>query len=64
MSVPRVKFCWECGNKFRGNYHVIEIIDGYPRTLHKLCAKRLLARPRNIAWGRPEDQWQNQEEFD
>lgn len=37
---PIVKFCWDCGKKLWGNHHVIKNIDGYPRTLHKQCAKK------------------------
>jgi hypothetical protein len=34
---PRVRFCWECGRKLRGNHHVEVEIDGAKRILHKKC---------------------------
>lgn len=37
---PRVKFCWECGNKLWGNHHTEAIIEGHPRILHETCYKR------------------------
>jgi len=37
---PRVKFCWECGRKLWGNHHVIRLIEGHPRTLHKSCGAK------------------------
>lgn len=36
---PRVRFCWLCGNKLRGNHHVEKVVDGHTRILHKSCAK-------------------------
>lgn len=36
---PRVKFCWECGNKLWGNRHVHMDIDGGDKILHKQCAE-------------------------
>jgi len=37
---PRVKFCWECGNKLLGNSHVLKRVDGEVRTLHLSCGER------------------------
>lgn len=39
MSKPRVRFCWECGKKLRGNHHKVEIINGEECILHISCAK-------------------------
>jgi hypothetical protein len=36
---PRVRFCWLCSNKLRGNHCVEKVIDGHSRILHKSCAK-------------------------
>lgn len=38
---PRVKFCWECGQKLWGNHFVEKLVEGHYRILHKQCAKRL-----------------------
>jgi hypothetical protein len=35
---PRVNFCWECGRKLRGNYHVELVVDGHKRIVHKQCS--------------------------
>ena len=35
------KFCWICSKKLWGNRSEELIIDGYPRTLHKICAKEV-----------------------
>jgi hypothetical protein len=64
MSAPRVKFCWECGSKLRGNHYAIEVIDGWPRVLHKVCAEGLKSRPRNPAWGLPKYWEDSHEEID
>lgn len=39
MAKPKVRFCWECGNKLWGNHHVTAVLraDGHRRTLHKSC---------------------------
>jgi hypothetical protein len=34
---PRVRFCWECGKKLRGNHFIEVEIDGHKRILHKAC---------------------------
>lgn len=36
---PRVRFCWHCGNKLRGNHFVEVMVDELPRIVHKECAK-------------------------
>ena len=36
---PRVRFCWSCGRKLRGNHFVEKEIDGHKRILHKTCAE-------------------------
>ena len=38
---PRVRFCWDCGNKLRGNHFEEMEIDGHQRVLHKICATYL-----------------------
>lgn len=38
----KVRFCWECGNRLRGNHYVIKRIDGNDRILHKRCAEKLV----------------------
>ncbi len=43
MSKPRVRFCWACSRKLRGNHHVIRFIDGHERVLHAICADELEA---------------------
>jgi hypothetical protein len=40
---PRVRFCWHCGNKLRGNHFVEVEIEGYPRILHKACEKEAIS---------------------
>jgi hypothetical protein len=35
---PRVRFCWECGNKLRGNHFIEKEVEGHMRILHKSCA--------------------------
>lgn len=45
MKKPRVRFCWECGRKLRGNHHKELFIDGHWRTLHKQCAKEYKGCP-------------------
>jgi len=45
MEKPKVRCCWSCGRKLRGNHHVLMIVplwsgDKIPRTLHKECGKR------------------------
>jgi len=37
---PRVKFCWECGNKLYGNHFKELVAYGCLRTFHKECAKQ------------------------
>ena len=34
---PRVKFCWECGRKLRGNHFAELEAYGQLRILHKEC---------------------------
>jgi hypothetical protein len=34
-----IKFCWLCSKKLWGRHKEVLIIDYYPRTLHKSCAK-------------------------
>ncbi len=34
---PRVKWCWWCGNKLRGNHHIEKMVCGHIRILHKEC---------------------------
>jgi len=46
---PRVRFCWECGNKLRGNYFTEQMFEGHPRILHKQCWKFL-----QIGWRMPD----------
>ena len=40
---PRVRFCFECGRKLRGNHHVEAALkedrNQFPKTLHKQCFK-------------------------
>jgi len=36
---PRIRFCWLCGRKLRGNHFVETVIDEHPRIMHKACAK-------------------------
>lgn len=38
---PRVRFCWECGRKLRGNYFVEVKFEGHNRIMHKQCWKWL-----------------------
>lgn len=38
VKKPRVGFCWECGRKLHGYHHVVLLVEGHERTLHKLCA--------------------------
>ena len=40
---PRVRFCWHCGNKLRGNHFTEIEFDGHSRILHKACAVELKA---------------------
>lgn len=35
------KFCWACSKKLWGNHKEELVIDGYNRTLHKMCAKEV-----------------------
>lgn len=37
MKKPRVRFCWECGRKLRGNHFAEQMVDGHLRILHKDC---------------------------
>jgi hypothetical protein len=37
----KVKFCWICSKKLWGNSSEVLMIDGYSRTLHKTCAKKV-----------------------
>lgn len=37
MKKPKVKFCWECGRKLRGNHFKREYHDFACRTMHKSC---------------------------
>lgn len=39
MIKPRVRFCWECGNKLVGNIHVEKVVEEHSRILHKMCWK-------------------------
>ena len=58
MSKPKVKFCWECGNKLWGNQHVLKRIDGEVRTLHITCGQLypeipphiIIKDPPKLAW--------------
>jgi len=34
---PRVRFCWECGKKLWGNYHIEEMFEGFLKIFHKDC---------------------------
>lgn len=36
---PRVRFCWECGNKLWGNYFTEQFVEGHDRIMHKQCWK-------------------------
>jgi len=36
---PRVRICWHCGRKLRGNYFTEVVRDGHLRILHKECAE-------------------------
>jgi len=38
---PRVRFCWECGRKLRGNHFVEREVGGHIRILHKECSRLL-----------------------
>ena len=42
---PRVKFCWECGKKLRGNHFKEIYYEGAMRICHKDCAKSLCGNP-------------------
>ena len=35
----RVRFCWHCSRKLRGNQFVQAVIDGHSRVMHKQCHK-------------------------
>lgn len=42
MAENKVRFCWECGKKlWNVKLFTKMVIDGYKRTLHKICAKEL-----------------------
>jgi hypothetical protein len=34
---PRVRFCFECGRKLRGNHFIEAEVDGHKRIFHKSC---------------------------
>ena len=34
---PRVRFCFECGKKLRGNHFIETEVDGHKRSFHKMC---------------------------
>ena len=36
---PRIRFCWHCSRKLRGNHFVEKYIHGHLRILHKSCEK-------------------------
>lgn len=43
-EIPRVKFCWICSRKLRGNHFVyLDLLDGNPkerfRIVHKSCGQ-------------------------
>lgn len=41
---PRVRFCWHCGRKLRGNHHAVIIgQDGFDRIVHKSCKEEAKA---------------------
>ena len=43
---PRAAFCWHCGKQlYQRKVFVEVIIDGFPRILHKTCAKTLKENP-------------------
>lgn len=37
----KVKFCWECSRKLRGNYFSKIFFKGAYRIVHKTCAKHI-----------------------
>lgn len=43
---PKIKFCWECGKKLRGNHHSFLVLKGNVHTLHVSCADQLKAERR------------------
>lgn len=58
---PRVNFCWQCGKKLYGNHFEEIEVDGYTKTVHKICAKNMKDKyeictasgePEDDGWGR------------
>jgi len=41
MVTPRVRFCWLCGKKLRGNSFAERDVDGHVRILHLTCSNSL-----------------------
>lgn len=41
MINPRVRFCWACSNRLRGNHYTELDVHGEKRILHKFCARKL-----------------------
>jgi hypothetical protein len=39
MEKPRVRFCWVCSRKLRGNHFAEILIDEHMRITHKACAE-------------------------
>lgn len=41
MVTPRIRFCWLCGKKLRGNSFIERVVDGHTRVLHLKCSSSL-----------------------
>lgn len=38
---PRLRLCWHCNKKLRGNHHIERLVFGHMRVLHKSCSDEL-----------------------